>query len=98
MKTIYSACYPGQEMCVKAHSWEPEDLWECVDTQKSSKNCGGCTQPMQHAQPLGRDCTIIPGQKSVSCVRGECVISKCQSGWQLSKDQGSCYELYDEGD
>ncbi|KIO29573.1 hypothetical protein M407DRAFT_21312 [Tulasnella calospora MUT 4182] len=94
----YLPCYIGEEMCMKAHSWDTEEPWECIDTQTSITSCGGCSRPSQDDQPLGRDCTIIPGQMIVSCVRGDCVVSKCQSGWKLTKDNQACYELYDEGD
>lgn len=59
---------------------------------------GGCMNPMYEDQVVGRDCTIIPGQKTVSCVEGVCQVQACQSGWYASKDKQACYEKYDEGD
>jgi len=83
-------------MCLNEHSWNQP--WECVDTTKSTKNCGGCMKPMHGEYRGGQDCTIIPGQRVVACEAGSCVVKACQSGWYLQRGRSACMEDFDEGD
>lgn len=71
---------------------------ECIDTQSELESCGGCvngdyTSDLTASSNItwsGVDCTAIPGVSvgSVSCVRGQCVVSRCRRGYRLG--DGTC--------
>ena len=59
-----------------------DDIFECVDPQRSLQSCGGCSfvrdedgQIVRAPHEQGSDCTALPGVKGVECVRGRCEIS-----------------------
>lgn len=71
--------------------------FECIDTQTELESCGGCVNGVYTGQDTasnitssGVDCTAIPGVSfgSVSCVRGQCVVSRCRRGYHLI--DGTC--------
>ncbi len=67
--------------------------WECVDTMSDLESCGGCiiSLPGRRGQE-GEDCTAIAGVSDVSCVRGKCVVHKCEDGYEV--ENGEC--VYNE--
>jgi len=64
--------------------------WDCVDTKSDLENCGGCAVPIHPLTPIGTDCSALPGIFDVSCVKGTCIISRCEMGYNLSWDRSSC--------
>ncbi|KAF8147746.1 hypothetical protein K438DRAFT_1625980 [Mycena galopus ATCC 62051] len=66
--------------------------WECIDTQSELESCGGCiySDDLPRSSPHGKDCTAIPGVSDVSCVKGQCVIRKCISGYNLVGTSSEC--------
>ncbi|KAG8966296.1 Dihydroxyacetone synthase [Tulasnella sp. 419] len=98
--TVLGVCLPTEHMCgLKTPSWDQNrPPWECINTTRDSRSCGGCVIPYAHGEANGRDCTIIPGATKVACVNSECVVKRCEAGWSLAPDRLSCQELFDEGD
>jgi len=98
IKDLYHMCSGIRNaMCKREHTWE-EQPWECIDITRHVRHCGGCKKPMYGSETFGQDCTLIPGQKSVECRQGLCVVTQCQTGWLMSLDRKRCREDFDEGD
>lgn len=67
--------------------------FECIDTQAELESCGGCVNGYYSRQFVigqnitfsGVDCTSMEGVTfgAVSCVSGQCVASRCRSGYRL---------------
>ncbi|WOO77988.1 Protein priA [Vanrija pseudolonga] len=56
--------------------------YSCIDTQSDLESCGGC--PGED----GVDCSAIRGAVSAACVRGRCVVKKCERRFRLR--HGEC--------
>jgi len=79
------------------HGWSACGIWgggrldyECVDVKKDLWSCGGCSLPLLPTDPIGVDCTTIPGVHDVSCHGNRCVVQRCKDGFNVSGDQTSC--------
>jgi len=77
--------------------WSACKLWgafgqafECVDVAQDLWSCGGCGIPLISTDPIGVDCTAIPGVHDVSCINSRCVVARCKNGFQISADQTTC--------
>ncbi|EIN12496.1 hypothetical protein PUNSTDRAFT_49803 [Punctularia strigosozonata HHB-11173 SS5] len=64
--------------------------FECVDVQHDLESCGGCVTNGQTFGDGGRDCSAIPNVDSVSCMKGQCIIEQCASGYVKSADGHDC--------
>ncbi|KAI5450098.1 hypothetical protein NCC49_003725 [Naganishia albida] len=70
--------------------------YECLDTRKDLESCGGCMNPdprfggSTSSGTFGMDCSAIPDASEVACVRGQCIVSACERGFELV--DGACIE------
>ncbi|KAF9483665.1 hypothetical protein BDN70DRAFT_958174 [Pholiota conissans] len=72
---------------------------ECVNTKTDLESCGGCTLPSYHGHiPEGIDCTAIHGVSDVSCLRGQCVVHRCMSGYTPNNLRDSCVRSDDDSE
>ena len=53
----------------------------CLFSEQSAG--GGCVIPLGQEAASGTDCSALPGVQDVSCVRGKCVVERCQEGFAL---------------
>lgn len=53
---------------------------------------GGCILPLPDQPATGRDCSEIPGVRTVSCQEGKCVVEACDEfkGWEVSPQGNMC--------
>ncbi|KAF8586881.1 hypothetical protein K439DRAFT_1386452 [Ramaria rubella] len=79
------------------HGWSACGIWggsrldyECVDVTADLWSCGGCGIPLLSTDPVGVDCTAIPGVHDVSCLGSRCVVQRCKSGFTVSDDKTTC--------
>ncbi|KAJ7021464.1 hypothetical protein C8F04DRAFT_1314359, partial [Mycena alexandri] len=86
-------CYEGFTACkVPGYS---ENSWECVDVQNDLESCGGCSYDLSTSS--GRDCSAIPGVSDVSCIKGQCVVHKCMTGYDTDDKHSQCVYSEDKG-
>ncbi|KAJ7675475.1 hypothetical protein B0H17DRAFT_1161575 [Mycena rosella] len=93
-RDIWSAykCHKGLTAC----GVPGRNSWECIDTQNDLESCGGCPySDLSTFEAVGNDCTAIHGVSDVSCIRGQCVVHKCMSGYDIGARRSEC--IYTEG-
>jgi len=73
------------------HSCVIIQAWACWTDFFKINIGGGCTFPLFHESPSGRDCSAIPGVASVMCYRSKCAVRACLMGWEVSEDGQSCW-------
>jgi len=82
-------CPAGLQACSVKQGLSASDDFECLDTKAELESCGGCTAGILDGDASlatsGTDCTAIAGVEmgAVSCVSGQCQVSKCKSGYAL---------------
>lgn len=76
-------------------SANPDDGYECIDTQEELESCGGCRHGIYSptgltAKVVGVNCLRIKGVDplAVSCVDGQCQVGACARGY--SHVNGEC--------
>ncbi|BGP57334.1 hypothetical protein JCM8202_002711 [Rhodotorula sphaerocarpa] len=77
----------AEALCPRSHTVchvGSKDGFECVDTQTSLEQCGGC------ASAGGVDCTTIPNVSAVGCVAGACEIWACDDGYEYNPRKNAC--------
>ncbi|KZT53224.1 hypothetical protein CALCODRAFT_60321 [Calocera cornea HHB12733] len=76
---------------------QPDAAFICVDPQRDSEHCGGCTfsasSPTSFGTFAGSDCSSVRGALSASCQLGKCVVERCKHGWDLNAT-GGCTRRY----
>ncbi|KAK0235201.1 hypothetical protein EDD85DRAFT_69506 [Armillaria nabsnona] len=94
-----ATCKTGQSVCGVPSPQGKYD-YECMDTSSALDSCGGCTVPHPFGSvqpPHGVNCNTIPYLVAGSCRAGRCVVDKCHTGYQPSKDQPSCVKAVGSG-
>lgn len=74
----------------------PEDGYECLDTNTELESCGGCRYGAYgygNSTASGVDCTSLPKVRrgAVTCNRGQCQASLCVGGAKLIS--GKCVSI-----
>ncbi|KAF8530069.1 hypothetical protein BU17DRAFT_35782 [Hysterangium stoloniferum] len=83
-----SACPHGWSTC---GVWGDSHLnYECVDVKNDLWSCGGCGIPLLPTDPIGEDCTAIPGVLDVSCQGSRCIVARCKAGYRVSGNRTTC--------
>jgi len=88
-------CEFGLSKCGIYSSYSPSSgtvpPYECVDTKSSLESCGGCVIPYtlgltkSEIEELKTGvCTALKGVSAVGCYKGQCVVHKCQKGYEAS--------------
>ncbi|KIJ47899.1 hypothetical protein M422DRAFT_28695 [Sphaerobolus stellatus SS14] len=88
-----SFCPHGWSACRVFNSASAKFDYECVDVRNDLWSCGGCGIPLLPDDPVGTDCSAIPGVMDVACVSTRCIVSRCKKGFFISEDKSTCLAL-----
>ncbi|KAG6911025.1 hypothetical protein DXG01_005441 [Tephrocybe rancida] len=77
---------------------DPQHAFQCIDTESSLENCGGCATPHPFYEPRrvtleGVECGRLPGVVLAQCKQSQCVVSRYKTGLVLNSEKTKCVAL-----
>ncbi|KAG6860318.1 hypothetical protein C0995_012714 [Termitomyces sp. Mi166 len=88
-------CKINESVCGVAGREDDARAFECINTQSSLDNCGGCVIPHPFYDPYamtskGIECGRLPHVKSAHCEQSQCIVSQCKDGYEPTHDKTDC--------